>query len=78
MLVIKEAVNSGRNDNLLNRVAFVLSQSDQIREWKQSMPETEYKAKASEYILNKFDTASALRESVLGFRKEQEIEEEER
>ena len=77
MRVIKEAVESGKSDNLLNRVGGVLSQSDhaprasfadRLREWKQSMPESEYQAQAKAYIVNKFEQASQIRASLLAER----------
>ncbi len=64
MRVIKEAVESGQKDNLRNRVRAVLSQSDRLREWKQSMPEGEYQAQAKAYIMNKFEQASQIRENI--------------
>ena len=69
MWVIKESLESGRSDNLLNRVGEVLCQSDLLREWKQSMPEGEYKKKAKEYIIQKFERASLIRESILAERQ---------
>ena len=74
MLVIKESIESGQQDNLRERVERVLSQSDRLKEWKQSMPEGEYKAQAKEYIIQKFERASQIRESILSARKNQEIE----
>ena len=64
-LVIQEAINSGQKDNLLNRVGLALSQSDLLREWKQSLPKTEYKTLAKEYVFQKFEQASQIRESLL-------------
>ena len=69
MRVIKEAVESGQSDNLLNRVGGVLSQSDRLRQWKQSMPEGEYQAQAKAYILNKFEQATQIRASLLAERE---------
>ncbi len=64
MLVIKEAYNNGRHDNLINRVGEVLSQSDRLKEWKQSMPEDEYRAKAQDYVVQTFEQATYLRENI--------------
>ena len=69
MRVIKESVESGKSDNLLNRVRGVLSQSDLLIELKQSMPENEYKAKAKEYITQKFEQASQIRKNILAERQ---------
>ncbi len=69
MRVIKEAVESGKSDNLLNRVEGVLFQSDRLREWKQSMPEGEYQAQAKAYIMNKFEQATQIRASLLAERE---------
>ncbi len=69
MRVIKEAVESGQKDNLRNRVGAVLSQSDLLKEWKQSMPEGEYQAQAKAYIMNKFEQASQIRASLLAERE---------
>ncbi len=64
MLVIKESVKNGRTDNLINRVGEVLSQSDRALEWKQSMPEGEYRALAKDYVVQKFEQASQIRENI--------------
>ena len=64
MLVIKESVNSGRTDNLINRVGEVLSQSDRLKEWKQSMPEEVYLRLAKDYVVQKFEQASQIRENI--------------
>ena len=64
-LVIQEAINSGQKDNLLNRVGLALSQSDLLREWKQSLPDSEYRTLAKEYVFQKFEQASQIRESIL-------------
>ena len=69
MLVIKEAVGNGRTDNLINRVGEVLSQSDQLKEWKQSMLEGEYRARAKDYVVQKYEQASYLRENILAERE---------
>ncbi len=74
MLVLKESAQHYQQDNLLNRVGKVLSQSDRLREWKQSMPENEYKAIAQEYIIRTFEKANQIRENILSARKNQEIE----
>ena len=74
MRVIKEAVESGKSDNLLNRVGEVLCQSDLLKEWKQSMPENEYPEMAKEYIVQKFEQASQIRESILANRRNQALE----
>ncbi len=74
-LVIQEAYASGQKDNLLNRVGLALSQSDhaprasfadRLKEWKQSLPESEYKTLAKEYVFQKFEQASQIRENILG------------
>ncbi len=64
MLVIKESVKNGRTDNLINRVGEVLSQSDRLKEWKQSMPEDKYRALAKDYVVQKFEQASQIRENI--------------
>ncbi len=73
MLVIKESVESGQKDNLSHRVRGVLSQSDhaprasfadRLKEWKQSMPEGEYRALAKDYVVQKFEQASQIRENI--------------
>ena len=64
-LVIQEAYASGQKDNLLNRVGLALSQSDRLKEWKQSLPESEYRTLAKEYVFQKFEQASQIRESIL-------------
>ncbi|MDJ0903555.1 MAG: hypothetical protein QNJ55_32655 [Xenococcus sp. MO_188.B8] len=69
MRVIKEAVESGKSDNLLNRVGGVLSQSDRLRQWKQSLPENDYQAQAKAYIMNKFEQATQIRASLLAERE---------
>ncbi|WP_036489766.1 hypothetical protein, partial [Myxosarcina sp. GI1] len=74
MLVIKEAISSNRSENLLNRVGQVLSQSDCLKEWKQSMPEAEYRVLAREYIVKTYERACLIRESILSARKNQEFE----
>ena len=61
-------------DTNINRVGKVLSQSDQLREWKQSTPENEFRAKVKGYIMTKFKQASKIRESLLDTRKSQELE----
>ena len=75
MRVIKEAVESGRSNNLLNRVGEVLCQSDLLKEWKQSLPENEYKTKAKEHLTETYKKASQIRKSILAERqKNQGIE----
>ena len=73
MLVIKESVNKGHTDNLINRVGEVLSQSglaergseaDRLKEWKQSMPEEVYRGLAKDYVVQKFEEASQIRENI--------------
>ena len=64
MLVIKEAYKNGQKDNLRNRVGAVLSQSDLLKEWKQSMPEDKYRALAKDYVVQKFEQASQIRENI--------------
>ncbi|MGK7947260.1 MAG: AAA family ATPase, partial [Xenococcaceae cyanobacterium] len=70
MLVIKEAVGNGSTDNLINRVGEVLSQSDQLKEWKQSMLEGEYRALAEDYVVKKYKQASYLRENIRAEREQ--------
>ena len=75
MWVIKEAVESGRSDNLLNRVGEVLCQSDLLKQWKQSMPEGEYKKKAKEHIIQTYEQASYYRPKILAeHQRNQDIE----
>ena len=64
MLVIKESVKNGRTDNLINRVGEVLSQSDRLKEWKQSMPEEAYRGLAKDYVVQKYEQASQIRENI--------------
>ena len=64
-LVLEEAYAAGQKDNLLNRVGLVLSQSDRLKEWKQSLPDSEYRTLAKEYVFQKFEQASQIRESLL-------------
>ena len=64
MLVIKDSVKVGLTDNLINRVAAVLSQSDLLKEWKQSMPEEVYRGLAKDYVVQKFEQASQIRENI--------------
>ncbi len=52
------------DDNLINRVGQVLSQSDRLKEWKQSMPEEKYRALAKDYVVQKFEQASQIRENI--------------
>ena len=66
---IIESVESGKSDNLLNRVGEVLCQSDLLKQWKQSMPESEYQSQAKAYIVNKFEQASLIRASLLAERE---------
>ncbi len=70
MLVLKESAHNGQQDNLLNRVGQVLSQSDQLKQWKESMPENEYKTSAQEYIIQTFEKASQIRENILSARQQ--------
>ena len=75
MLVIKESVNKGHTDNLINRVGEVLSQSNRLKEWKQSLPEDEYRAKAQDYVVQTFEQASQIRENIRAEReKNRDIE----
>ena len=69
MLVLSESAQNNQSKNLLNRVGQVLSQSDRLREWKQSMPEGEYKTSAQEYIIQTFEKASQIRENILSARQ---------
>ena len=70
MLVIDKEAKNPTGKNLLNLVGGILSQSDQLREWKGSMPEAEYRGKAKDYIVEKFEQASQIRESILADRQQ--------
>ncbi len=77
MLVIKEAYKNGQHDDLINRVGEVLSQSDRLKEWKQSLPEGEYRALAKDYVVQKYEQASQIRENIRAEReKDFDIERE--
>ncbi len=47
-----------------NEVGFVLTQSDQVLEWKKSLSSAEYKAKAEDYIESTYQQAVELRETL--------------
>ena len=70
MLVLKESAQHNQQDNLLNRVGQVLSQSDRLQQWKHSMPENEYKAIAQKYITQTFEKATQIRENILAARRQ--------
>ena len=70
MLAIDKEAKNPTGKNLLNLVGGILSQSDQLREWKSSMPEAEYRGKAKEYIVDKFEQASQIRTSILADRQQ--------
>ncbi|WP_052056028.1 MobF family relaxase [Myxosarcina sp. GI1] len=74
MLVIKEAVENNGSEHLLKRVGQVLSQSDRLKEWKQTMPEAEYRSVAQKYISQTYQRANQIRESIRSGEKEQKFE----
>ncbi len=57
MLVLKELRDP-------NEVALILTQSDQVLEWFESLSSAEYKAKAEDYIESTYQQAVELRETL--------------
>ena len=75
MLILRAEAENPTGESLITRVGKVLSQSDQIREWKSTMPENEFRSKVKEYIMTKYKQASYLRENIRAERqKDRDIE----
>ena len=64
MLVIKNNIAQNNSKNQLQRVAEVLSQSDRVLQWKQSMPMSDYLGKAREYVTQQFESAVQVRKTL--------------
>jgi hypothetical protein len=72
MLILKDNEQATRN-----QVGKILSGSEQLAHWKGLLPESEYKAIASQYIINTYEQARQLREEILSTRQsKQKIEPE--
>ncbi len=64
MLVIKNDIAQNNSKNSLHRVAEVLSQSDRVLDWKQSMPMSDYLLIAREYVTQQFESAVQVRKTL--------------
>lgn len=65
MLVIKNCLAQNLTEDSLKRVFKVLSQSDLVQAWKQSLPDAEYQRLSQQYINNTWKVALEIRQNAI-------------